>query len=144
MLTVRIPKELEKKIRARDKVNNRTISEQIKEYLLIVTAAEENDDLPFSFIKDTLDFEPDKEEEELLEQIERGEFIRTENFEKEKSEAILAAGNFLEKKKNINIRITEYDLLRLKRKSAETTIPYQTLIAAFIHEFAEGRIKLEI
>ncbi|MCL5673757.1 MAG: CopG family antitoxin [Deltaproteobacteria bacterium] len=91
-----------------------------------------------------LDFEPDKEEEELLEQIERGEFIRTENFEKEKSEAILAAGNFLEKKKNINIRITEYDLLRLKRKSAETTIPYQTLIAAFIHEFAEGRIKLEI
>ncbi|MHB1646838.1 MAG: hypothetical protein EVG15_10190 [Candidatus Acididesulfobacter diazotrophicus] len=95
-------------------------------------------------MKRYLDFEPDKEEEELLEQIERGEFIRTENFEKEKSEAILAAGNFLEKKKNINIRITEYDLLRLKRKSAETTIPYQTLIAAFIHEFAEGRIKLEI
>ncbi|MCL4321303.1 MAG: hypothetical protein M1478_01915 [Deltaproteobacteria bacterium] len=55
MLTVRIPKELEKKIRARAKVNNRTISEQLREYLLIVTAAEENDDLPFSFIKDTLE-----------------------------------------------------------------------------------------
>ncbi|MHB1664735.1 MAG: hypothetical protein ACYCT7_05675 [bacterium] len=95
-------------------------------------------------MKRYLDFEPDKEEQELLEQIEKGEFARAENFEKEKSEAISAAANFLEKKKNINIRITEYDLLRLKRKSAETTIPYQTLVAAFIHEFAEGRIKLEI
>ena len=95
-------------------------------------------------MKKYLDFEPDKEERELVEQIEKGEFIRTENFEKEKGEAVSAAAGFLEKKKSINIRITEYDLLKLKRKSAETTIPYQTLISAFIHEFAEGRIKLEI
>ncbi|MDA8158594.1 MAG: hypothetical protein M0034_05360 [Deltaproteobacteria bacterium] len=54
MLTIRVPNELEKKIRARAKVNDRTISEQIREYLLIVTIAEENEDLPFSFIKDTL------------------------------------------------------------------------------------------
>ena len=91
-----------------------------------------------------LDLETDREEKELIEQLEKGEFVKVKDFEKEKKDAVLAAGNFLEKKKNINIRITEYDYLRLKRKSAETTIPYQTLISAFIHEFAEGRIKLEI
>ncbi len=91
-----------------------------------------------------LNLELDKEEKELLEDIEKGEFVRTADIDKEKEYALRAAGNFLEKKRNINIRISEYDYLRLKRKSAETTIPYQTLIAAFIHEFAEGRIKLEI
>lgn len=54
MLTVRISEELEKKIRAKAKVNDRTISEQLREYLLIATVADENEDLPFSFIKDTL------------------------------------------------------------------------------------------
>jgi predicted DNA binding CopG/RHH family protein len=91
-----------------------------------------------------LNLEPDNEEKELLKEIEGGEFVRTADIDKEKEFALRAAGNFLEKKRNINIRISEYDYLRLKRKSAETTIPYQTLIAAFIHEFAEGRIKLEI
>ena len=91
-----------------------------------------------------LDFEPDKEETELLKQIEKGEFAKAADIDKEKEYALRAAENFLEKKRNINIRISEYDYLRLKRKSAETTIPYQTLIAAFIHEFAKGRIKLEI
>ena len=97
-----------------------------------------------SILKKYLDFEPDQEEKELLEQLEKGKFAKIKNIEKEKEDAILAAKNFLEKKRNINIRITEHDYLKLKRKSAETTIPYQTLIAAFIHEFAEGRIKLEI
>jgi predicted DNA binding CopG/RHH family protein len=91
-----------------------------------------------------LDFIPDQEEKELLEQVEKGEFVKAKDFEKEKEDAAFAAENFLGKKRNINIRISEYDYLRLKRKSAETTIPYQTLVAAFIHEFAAGRIKLEI
>ena len=91
-----------------------------------------------------LNLEHDNEEKELLKEIEGGEFVRAADIDKEKEFALRAAGNFLEKKRNINIRISEYDYLRLKRKSAETTIPYQTLIAAFIHEFAEGRIKLEI
>ncbi len=91
-----------------------------------------------------LDFIPDQEEKELLEQIEKGEFVKAKDFEKEKEDAAFAAENFLSKKRNINIRISEYDYLRLKRKSAETTIPYQTLVTAFIHEFAAGRIKLEI
>ncbi len=91
-----------------------------------------------------LDFEPDKEEKELLKEIEKGEFVKVKDIDKEKEYALSAAENFLEKKRNINIRISEYDYLMLKRKSAETTIPYQTLIAAFIHEFASGRIKLEM
>ena len=55
MLTVRIPEELEKKIKIKAKINNRTVSEQLRTYLQNAIEMEENPDLPLSFIKDTLE-----------------------------------------------------------------------------------------
>ena len=84
----------------------------------------------------------DEYELELLEAIENAsEFERVENFEDELMEAKMAAKNFLNKTKNINIRIPEFDMLMLKRKSAELNIPYQTILSSLIHQYVTEKVK---
>jgi len=84
----------------------------------------------------------DKYELELLEAVEKAsDFERIENFEEELLEAKTAAKNFLKKTKNVNIRIPEFDMLMLKRKSAELNIPYQTILSSLIHQYVTEKIK---
>ncbi len=84
----------------------------------------------------------DEYELELLEAVENApELERVENFEEELLEARNAAKHFLNKTKNINIRIPEYDMLMLKRKSAELNIPYQTILSSLIHQYVSGKLK---
>ena len=79
---------------------------------------------------------------DLLEAVEEAsEFERIENFEEELLEAKMAAKNFLNKTKNINIRIPEFDMLMLKRKSAELNIPYQTILSSLIHQYVTEKVK---
>lgn len=87
----------------------------------------------------------DKYEQALLHDIENIEnFEQVDNYEDEIFEAKLAAKNYLTKTKNINIRVAEYDLLMLKRKSAEVNIPYQTILSSLIHQYAENKINIKI
>ena len=44
------------------------------------------------------------------------------------------------KTKNINIRITEYDLAQLKQKAEEEGMPYQTLISSVLHKYITDRL----
>ncbi|EKD84940.1 MAG: hypothetical protein ACD_38C00138G0004 [uncultured bacterium] len=81
-------------------------------------------------------FELTKEEEEILKAVEAGEFKRVKNFEQAKKDAIEAAKNTVKKNKNINLRISERDLLKLKAKAIEEGIPYQTLAASILHKYA--------
>jgi len=84
----------------------------------------------------------DEYELDLLDAIESAtEFERVENFEDELLEARNAAKNFLNKTKNINIRIPEFDMLMLKRKSAELNIPYQTILSSLIHQYVTQKIE---
>ena len=76
-----------------------------------------------------------KEEEELLESVEKGEFVPVKDAEQMKKNLVLAAKNTLNKTKNINIRLSEMDLHRIKVKAAEEGIPYQTLVSSIIHRF---------
>ena len=84
----------------------------------------------------------DDYELELLEAVEkRDRFERVEHFEDELMDAKMAAKNFLNKSKNINIRIPEFDMLLLKRKSAELNIPYQTILSSLIHQYVTEKLK---
>ena len=47
------------------------------------------------------------------------------------------------KTKNINIRISEYDLNRLRDKSASEGLPYQTLIASILHKYVTNQLVEE-
>ena len=85
----------------------------------------------------------DKYELDLLDAVENADsFQRVENFEDELLEAKIAANNFLKKTKNINIRIPEFDMLMLKRRSAELNIPYQTILSSLIHQYVTKKVTL--
>ena len=76
-----------------------------------------------------------KEEQELLDSVEAGEWMRVENFAEEKKLAMETARNTLKKTKNINIRITELLLAKLKTKAQEEGMPYQTLVTSILHKY---------
>jgi predicted DNA binding CopG/RHH family protein len=84
----------------------------------------------------------DDYEMELLEAVNSAtEFEQVENLEDELKEAKKAARNFLHKRENINISIPEFDLMILKRKSAELNIPYQTILSSLIHQYVTEKLK---
>jgi predicted DNA binding CopG/RHH family protein len=64
-------------------------------------------------------------------------FVPLSDAEKNKVENIIEAAN---KTKNINIRISAYDIDKVKQLSAEEGIPYQTLISSVIHKYITGKL----
>lgn len=81
-------------------------------------------------------FELDEEEKQLLEEIERGEWKPVKDFAKAKREAMETAKNTLNKTRNINIRLSEKDVQKLKAIAVRDGIPYQTLASSILHRFA--------
>lgn len=80
-------------------------------------------------------FEPTNEELEIEKAFKEGKLVRVKDFAKEKKEAMLAARYTLNKNRNINIRLTQKTLSRLKTKAIEEGIPYQTLASSVLHKF---------
>ncbi len=78
----------------------------------------------------------DKEEEQILKDFEDGKYVRVKDFEQEKKRLQEIARNTLNKTKNINLRLSQRDLQKLKAKAAEDGIPYQTLLGSVLHRFA--------
>ncbi len=87
--------------------------------------------------------EMDRFERQIEEELERGEWVRAKDYKVLKKELETGAKAVM-KKKPINIRLSERDLMLLKRKSLETGVPYQTLIAILVRQYVEGKIKLEL
>jgi len=83
-------------------------------------------------------YDLNQEEQAELEVIEtaldRGQLKGTADLNKEKARLQQIARNTLNKTRNINIRLTEKDLYRLKTKAIEEGIPYQTLAASILHK----------
>ncbi|MEI6790749.1 MAG: CopG family antitoxin [Myxococcaceae bacterium] len=86
------------------------------------------------------DFKLDQEEQELLTSFENGEWKTVRNFKKEVATLEKAAKKFIKKDARINIRVSQYDLDRIKRVAAHEGMPYQTLIASVLHKFAAARV----
>ena len=76
----------------------------------------------------------DQEEREELEAIENSEYIEVKEMKKEIEKAKLAAKATLNKTRNINIRLSEQDLYRIKAKAVEEGMPYQTLVSSIVHK----------
>ena len=81
-----------------------------------------------------------KEEKELLESVEKGEWKRIPNFKREAKRFQEAARATLRKDKRVNIRMTERDLVHLQKKAVEEGLPYQTLISSVLHKYINGRL----
>jgi predicted nucleotidyltransferase len=61
VITVRLLELLERKVRLKAKLERRSVSEQINKYIKDAIVCEENSDLPYSFIKETLQAKPEIE-----------------------------------------------------------------------------------
>lgn len=83
----------------------------------------------------------DKEEKDLLDSFERGEWKRIPNFAEEAQRVKAAAKAALRKDKRVNIRMSERDLMWLQRRAVEEGLPYQTFIASVLHKFVNGRLR---
>jgi len=91
-----------------------------------------------------MDIKLDKYEEELLRAYESDE-IKSVGLTKEMKEKFVQyAKNTFQKNKRITIRISEWDLLRLKAKSLEEGIPYQTLVSSLIHKYVKGNAEVQL
>lgn len=81
-------------------------------------------------------YELDKEEQEILDSVERGEWKPVKNLTEEKRRLRQIARNTLNKTRNINLRLSERDLQKLKAKAVREGIPYQTLASSILHKSA--------
>ena len=86
-------------------------------------------------------YELDPEEKEILEAFNKGKVKSVPNVREEIARYKAYAKAALDKTKNINLRVSEADLLKIKALAAEKGIPYQTLLASLVHQYSTGRIK---
>ena len=81
-----------------------------------------------------------KEEKELLNSVERGEWRTIPNFKKEAKQYQEYARATFRKDKRVNIRISEKDLVNIQKRAIQEGLPYQTLISSVLHKFVNGRL----
>jgi len=79
-----------------------------------------------------------KEENELLNSIESGEWVSSKD--KSKSYYAKVANQTLKKDTRLNIRVSSHDISALKAKAATEGMPYQTLVSSVLHKFVTGRL----
>ena len=81
-----------------------------------------------------------KDEMELAKSIEKEGWI-SDLTKKEKRQYEEYARYSLNKRKRINIRMSERDLRKIQAKAVEEGIPYQSLISMLIHKYNEGKVS---
>jgi predicted DNA binding CopG/RHH family protein len=88
----------------------------------------------------------DDEEKQIEVALERGEYEESPHFEDTKKMLEEAARQHrqLHLSKPITLRINQLDLIKIKAKANRNNIPYQTLLGAVLHDFAEGNKDLSI
>ena len=82
-----------------------------------------------------------KDEKELIKSLENEEWV-SDLTKKGKKQYQEYARYSLNKRKRINIRMTERDLKKIRAKAIEEGIPYQSLISMLIHKYNEGKISV--
>ena len=80
----------------------------------------------------------DKEEQELLDSVERGEWESVRNLKGEIKRHQQYARNTLMKDRRVNIRVSSKDLEELQTIAVTDGIPYQTLMSSVLHRFVNG------
>lgn len=80
-------------------------------------------------------FELTVEERKILEDFEKGKLVSVKDFARQKRLFQKYAQNTLNKTRNINIRLSEKILTKLKAKAVRQGIPYQTLASSVLHQF---------
>lgn len=78
-------------------------------------------------------YELDSEEKQILKGFDRGLLRPTKKTAVFKSQLVAAARETLSKTKNVNLRLSQKTLSKLKARATALSLPYQTLAASIIH-----------
>jgi len=97
-----------------------------------------------------LNYELDKEELQILEDIENSNYIslkdtKSQEFKKKMNNSKIAATNTIDrltKKKTYTMKLIENDVEKIKGMALEKGLPYQTFIASLIHQIASKQIEV--
>ncbi len=81
-----------------------------------------------------------KDEKEILNDYESGEFKSVLTSKRKKFIQTIAENTF-KKDKRINIRISSRDLESLQKRALEEGIPYQTLVSSILHKYVSGSLN---
>ena len=86
------------------------------------------------------------DEKQLEAALENGLYVEDNNFSGTKKMLEAAASQYqqLTTSKPITLRINQLDLIKIKAKAKRNNIPYQTLLGALVHEFADSKKELTI
>lgn len=82
----------------------------------------------------------DVDEQELLESYEREEWRPIANLQDELQRYRAYAAATIQKNRLVSIGLSPEDFIGIQQKAMEQGIPYQTLIANIVHQFAAGRL----
>ena len=82
-----------------------------------------------------------KEEKELLDSVERGEWKTIPNFNEETKRYQDYAKATFRKDKRVNIRLSKRDLVNIQKRALKEGLPYQTLMSSVLHKFITGQFK---
>lgn len=88
----------------------------------------------------------DKEEQALESALESADFEELSGLEETRAmlnEAALRY-NELHTTKPITLRVNQMDLIKIKAKAKRSNIPYQTLLGAVLHDFAENKTEIKL
>lgn len=81
-----------------------------------------------------------KEEKDILDSVEKGEWKQISNFKQEAERYQEAAEATLRKSKRVNIRMTERDLIHFQKAALHEGLPYQIFISSILHKYINGRL----
>lgn len=88
----------------------------------------------------------DNEEQQLEASLENAEIEESTDFETTKKLLKEAARQYrhLNTSKPVTLRINQLDLIKIRAKAKRNNIPYQTLLNAVVHDFADDKRELKI
>ncbi len=81
-----------------------------------------------------------KQEKEIVESVERGDWRSVRGVKKQMKRYQDYAKATVRKDKRVNIRMSEKDLIGLQKKAMEEGLPYQSLISSVLHKYVNGRL----
>ena len=82
-----------------------------------------------------------EEEKEILDAYEKGILKPVEDPGKRREELRQYAKATILKTKQVQVKLSERDLRKIKAKAVEIGVSYQTLIGSVLHQYATGRIS---
>lgn len=88
----------------------------------------------------------DEEEQQIEDALARDEFEEDPDFENTKKMLQEAVAQYkqLHASKPVTLRVNQLDLIKIKAKAKRKQIPYQTLLGALLHNFAQGKTNISI